>query len=334
MLKFTDRGIYCVPGDFYVDPWKPVDRAVITHAHSDHARWGMKRYLTHHHSIPVMRHRLGEDIQVQGMEFGESQNINGVRVSLHPAGHIIGSAQVRMEHRGEVWVASGDYKVAPDGFSEEFEPVACHHFITESTFGLPVYKWKPQEEVIKEINDWWRSNAEKGVTSVLVAYALGKAQRVINNVDHSIGRIFTHGAVENTNVVLRSAGLEVLPTTLVEKETSKEEVKGSLVIATPSALGTSWMNRFKPFQTAMASGWMMLRGPRRRRNVDRGFVLSDHADWSELNTAIKATGAENIYVTHGYSTIYSKYLREQGYNASVVETEYEGETDSGESVDA
>lgn len=280
-----------------------------------------------------MRHRLGADIQAEGLEFGEQRTMNGVMVSFHPAGHIIGSAQVRVEYKGEVWVASGDYKVEPDGFSEEFEPVKCHHFITESTFGLPVYKWKPQAAVMEEINDWWRKNAEAGVTSVLVAYALGKAQRIINNVDHSIGPIFTHGAVENTNAVLREHGIHVMPTTQILKETDKKEVKGSLVIAPPSALGTSWMNRFKPYQTGMASGWMMLRGPRRRRNVDRGFVLSDHADWNELNHAVKATEAEHIYVTHGYSTIYSKYLREQGYDAKVVETEYEGETDSGESSD-
>lgn len=325
LIRFTKKGIYCEQGDFYIDPWRPVDKAVITHAHADHSRYGMKHYLTHTLSAPVMKHRLGNTIDVQTASYGEVIDMNGVKVSLHPAGHIIGSAQVRIEHKGEVWVISGDYKLENDGVCTPFEPVKCDHFLTESTFGLPVFRWQAQADVMQQINEWWKSNAERGVCSVICAYALGKAQRIINHVDQEIGPIFTHGAVENTNEVLRANGAFVAPTTLVSDQFSKKDYSKALVVATPSALGTSWLKRFGTHQTAMASGWMMMRGTRRRRNVDRGFVLSDHADWDELNTAVKASEAQNVYVTHGYANVYSKYLSENGWNAQVVETEFEGD---------
>lgn len=332
MLSFTDKGIYCAQGDFYIDPWKPVDKAVVTHAHSDHARPGMNAYLAHRDTVPVMRHRLGADIRVRAVEYGEQVVINGVHVSLHPAGHIIGSAQVRVEYKGEVWVVSGDYKLSDDGFSQPFEPVRCQHFITESTFALPIFRWPAQERVMQDISQWWSRNREKGVTSVLFAYALGKAQRIINHIDAATAPVYTHGAVEYINEVLRAAGHDIAPTTLVTPALTREAATGSLVIAPPMALDSPWLRRFQPFETAMASGWMMVRGMKRRRNMDRGFVLSDHADWNELLQAVKLSGAENIYATHGYSTIFSRYLREQGYNARVVETAFEGE-ESGEALD-
>lgn len=332
MLSFTDKGIYCAQGDFYIDPWKPVDKAVVTHAHSDHARPGMNAYLAHRDTVPVMRHRLGADIRVRAVEFGEQVVINGVHVSLHPAGHIIGSAQVRVEYKGEVWVVSGDYKLSDDGFSQPFEPVRCQHFITESTFALPIFRWPAQEQVMQDISQWWSRNREKGVSSVLFAYALGKAQRIINHIDAATGPVYTHGAVEYINEVLRAAGHDIAPTTLATPALTREAATGSLVIAPPMALDSPWLRRFHPFETAMASGWMMVRGMKRRRNMDRGFVLSDHADWNELLQAVKLSGAENIYATHGYSTIFSRYLREQGYNARVVETAFEGE-ESGEALD-
>jgi putative mRNA 3-end processing factor len=322
MLSFKPEGIYCESGDFYIDPWRPVNKAVITHAHADHSRWGMKHYLAHRDSVPVMKHRLGDEISVQSTGYGEVHHINGVKVSLHPAGHIIGSAQVRVEHKGEVWVVSGDYKTGPDTTCTPFEPVACHHFITESTFGLPIFDWEPQEQVFANINTWWRQLKQEGKTAVLLAYSLGKAQRLLQGVDASIGKIFTHGAVENTNEVLRAAGHLLPETTRITKETQPRDVNGHLVIAPPSAMGTAWMKRLRPFETAMVSGWMQVRGMRRRRNADRGFILSDHADWKGLNQAIADTGAENIYVTHGYTGIFSHWLAEQGYNAQVVTTEY------------
>src|SRR5687767_15681366 len=153
LIEFSDKGLYCRQGDFYIDPWKPVDRAIITHAHSDHARWGSKYYLCHRQTKPLLRLRLGEN-NFQGVEWEETTDINGVKVSLHPAGHMIGSSQIRVEHKSEVWVVSGDYKIEDDGLSGKFEPVACNTFITESTFGLPIYNWKTQSEIFRDIQDW------------------------------------------------------------------------------------------------------------------------------------------------------------------------------------
>mgnify|MGYP006266846021 FL=1 len=325
LLRFTDRGFYCPQADCYIDPWRPVNRAIITHAHADHARWGHRHYLCHPLTAPILRHRIGPDISIETRSYGETFTRNGVRISLHPAGHILGSAQVRLEYRGEIWVLSGDYKTTDDGFCTPFEPVACHHFVTESTFGLPVYHWRPAHEVAREMNAWWRDNQEKGRVSVLLGYALGKAQRMLNMVDPEIGPIFTHGAVENLNAVVRKMGQPLPDTQRVRKELKKADYRGGLVLAPPSAYGTSWMRKFDPYQAAIGSGWMALRGARRRRAADRGFVLSDHADWPGLNEAIRATGAGNIYVTHGYTDIFARWLQDQGYHAEVVETQFEGE---------
>lgn len=325
LLSYTKKGIYCEKADVFIDPWRPVDKAIITHAHADHSRWGMKKYIAHHHSIPVMKHRLGNDIDVTGKNYGEDFNINGVKFSLHPAGHIIGSAQVRVEYKGEVWVVSGDYKTEPDSTCTPFEAVQCHTFITESTFGLPVYDWIPSKAIYSSINQWWETNQAQGKVSILLGYSLGKAQRIIEHLNQDIGKVYTHGAIENTNEVLRSAGISVPTTTRITKETDKKELIGNMIIAPPSAHNTPWMRKFKPYSVGITSGWMALRGARRRRNADRGFVMSDHADWNGLNAAVEATGAENIYVTHGYSATFAQWLNEKGKNAHVLETEYEGE---------
>ena len=325
LLTFTDEGIYCSKGDFYIDPWRPVEKAVITHAHSDHARWGSKNYLAQELNLQILKTRLGDDIHLDTMPYGKSAQLNGVRISFHPAGHIWGSSQVRIEYKGEVWVVSGDYKTENDGFSGEFEPVKCHTFITESTFGLPVFKWKAQEEVLKEINQWLGSNAHEGKCSILCAYALGKAQRLIYNLDHGIGRVFVHGAVHNVNEALKASGAKLPETIYASKEINREAYKGSLIITPSSSLGTSWMRKFQPYEVATVSGWMNIRGIKRRRNARHGFVLSDHADWEGLNEAIKSTDAEQVFVTHGYTDAFSKWLNEQGFHSKVVETRFEGE---------
>ncbi len=320
MVVVRKEGLYCVPGDFYIDPWRPVERAVITHGHGDHARVGHGHYLAATPGIGILKSRLG-DITVQSLDYGETVEHNGVRISLHPAGHVLGSAQVRMAYGGEVWVASGDYKVEGDATCTPFEPVRCDTFITESTFGLPIYRWEPQQETFDGMNAWWRKNAADGRTSLMLCYAFGKAQRILSGLDPSIGPIVCHGAVEPLNRVYREAGVE-LPPTLTVADVSKEELKRAIVIAPPSAAGTTWARRFGDFSDAFASGWMLLRGARRRRGVDRGFVLSDHADWPGLMSAIKATGAERIVVTHGSIPIMVRWLCQNGYDAKGFDTEY------------
>ncbi|MHA6262426.1 ligase-associated DNA damage response exonuclease [Arenibacterium sp. CAU 1754] len=321
VLTFTPNGIYCPAGDFHIDPWRPVDRALITHGHADHARPGHHRYLCTTPAAPVVRQRLG-DITLETVEYGESRKIGGATVSFLPAGHVPGSAQIRVEVGGQVWVASGDYKLESDGVSEPFETVPCHSFITESTFGLPVFRWQSQQEVAREINDWWAQCQSDGRTAILGAYALGKAQRLLHMLDASRGPILTHGAVENVTQTLRAQGLTLPDTVQVTPDLDLKAHSGALVMAPPSALGSSWARRFGPVSTGFASGWMQMRGVRRRRSVDRGFVMSDHADWTGLNHAIKETGAENIYVTHGYTEVFSRWLNDNGWNARIVPTEF------------
>jgi putative mRNA 3-end processing factor len=315
------EGLYCPPGDFYIDPWRPVARAVITHAHSDHARIGHGKYLASSASEGVLRARLGE-IDLQVLPYGERILHNGVTVSLHPAGHVLGSAQVRLEHGGQVWVASGDYKVAPDRTCAPFEPVRCDVFITESTFGLPIYRWCDDADLFAQINAWWARNVEHNRASVLTCYSFGKAQRLLSGVDPSIGPIVVHGAVEPLNRAYREAGVE-LPDTQSAFTIARADIRRALVVCPPSAAASPWMRRFgADAQLAFASGWMQVRGNRRRGGYDRGFVLSDHADWPGLLKAIGATGASRVIVTHGSSAAMVRYLTEQGLEAGAFDTEY------------
>jgi len=329
LVEFTNSGLYCPSGDFYIDPWKPVNRAIITHAHSDHAYTGSKYYLCHSASLPILKLRLG-DITVQTAEWGEIININGVKISLHPAGHIIGSSQIRIEHNNEVWVVSGDYKTENDGISGMFEPVKCNVFISESTFGLPIYNWKPQEEIYRNIRDWILVNQASGKTSVLIAYSLGKAQRVMQCIKEMNVKIFVHGAVWNVHQALQQAGYDLPVVERIIPEISKENFKEQVIIAPPSADGTTWMKRFSSYSIGVCSGWMQVRGNLRRRNADAGFALSDHADWKGLLDAVKATGAGKVFVTHGFQAAFSRYLNENGIEAAEVKTEYGGEEEEQE----
>ena len=327
------EGLYCPPGDFYIDPWRPVPRAVITHAHSDHARYGNGHYLASADAEGVLRARLGE-IDLQVVPYGERLRHHGVTLSLHPAGHVLGSAQVRLEHGGRVWVASGDYKVAPDPTCAPFEPVRCDVFITESTFGLPIYRWCPDEEIFADINAWWARNASHARASVLCCYSFGKAQRVLAGVDPSIGPIIVHGAVQPLNAAYRAGGVALPDTRLVTEVQDKADLRRCLVVCPPSAAASPWMRRFGDAQTAFASGWMQVRGNRRRGGYDRGFVLSDHADWPGLMEAIAATQAQRVIVTHGSVPVMVRHLRERGLQAEAFETEYgedvvEGDLDAG-----
>jgi putative mRNA 3-end processing factor len=314
------EGLYCPPGDFFIDPWQPVGHAVITHAHGDHLRAGHAHYLASAPSRPVVVKRVG-DVALQTLAYGEPIVHRGVKLSLHPAGHVLGSAQVRLEHAGRTWVVSGDYKTAPDPTCAPFEPLRCDVFVTESTFGLPVFRWRPQQEIFEQMNAWWRANAAVGRCSIVYAYTFGKAQRVLAGVDARIGPIVAHGAVAAIDAAYRAAGVALPPTRSV-LETSPIELRGALVIAPPSAQGSTWIRRFGESSDAFASGWMQLRGARRRRALDRGFVLSDHADWPGLLAAIAATGAPRVIVTHGYVEPLVRYLGEQGWQSGAFRTEY------------
>lgn len=323
ILTFTDRGIYCPAGDFHIDPWRPVPRALITHGHSDHARPGMGSYLATHQALPVIRRRLGP-ITAAGIAYGETRQIGGATVSFHPAGHVPGSAQIRVSVQGEVWVVSGDYKTEPDGLAEEFTPVRCHTFISECTFGLPIFRWEPQPRVMTRIAHWWAANSAEGKISILGAYSFGKAQRLLAGLSPQ-GPILTHGAVEDMTQTLRDQGYHLPPTIRLTSEITAMTHPGALVIAPPSALGSAWANRLGPTDEAFVSGWMAVRGIRRRRALGAGFALSDHADWAGLNDAIRATGAERVFVTHGYTVPFRRWLETQGYDAGIVETQFTGD---------
>jgi putative mRNA 3-end processing factor len=314
------QGLYCPPGDFYIDPWQPVPHALITHAHGDHLRAGNARYLAAEAGRQVILARVGA-VDLQTLPYGVAIEHRGVRISFHPAGHVLGSAQIRLEHGGRTWVVSGDYKTAPDPTCTPFEPVRCDVFVTESTFGLPVFRWAPEQAVFDEIDAWWRANAEAGRASIVHAYSFGKAQRVLAGVDASIGTIVVHGAVATMDAAYRASGVALPPTRSV-LEATPEELRRCLVIAPPSAQGSAWAKRFGDASDAFASGWMRLRGARRRRNVDRGFVLSDHADWPGLLQAIAASGAPRVVVTHGYVEPLVRWLAEQGLESGAFRTEY------------
>jgi putative mRNA 3-end processing factor len=320
------EGLYCPPGDFYIDPWRPVARAVITHAHADHARRGHGHYLAVRSAEGLLRARLGA-ISLMGLDYGQRIVHNGVGLSLHPAGHVLGSAQVRLEYGGQVWVASGDYKVAADRTCTPFEPVRCDVFITESTFGLPIYRWADDEQVFAAINRWWAANAAQDCVSVLMGYSLGKAQRLLSGLDEQIAPILVHPSIEALNAIYRAAGVSLPATEPLSRWTSAAQARregwaGALVLVPPQAVTPALLRRLGSASTAFASGWMQLRGARRRAGWDTGFALSDHADWPGLQSAIAATGAQRVIVTHGSVSVMVRYLQEQGLQAEAFETEY------------
>jgi putative mRNA 3-end processing factor len=326
----TEAGLYCAAGDFHIDPWAPVSRAVISHAHGDHLRAGSSAYLCTNESLPIVRHRIGVDATIEAVGYGQPTDINGVRVSLHPAGHILGSAQVRVEHHGEVWVASGDYKRQPDPTCASFESQRCHTFITEATFALPVFHWDPVAETVADMCRWWDEVRQAERPAIIFGYALGKAQRVLAEL-YACGvdrPIYVHGALAPLVEIYRAAGVRMPDTLRATDEARGRSFAGQLVIAPVSARGSVWMRRFGDHAAAFASGWMRIRGARRRRAYDRGFALSDHADWDDVLKTVSETGAERIFVTHGYTESLARYLRERGFDAQGWRTQYEGEPEA------
>ena len=322
LIRFTNKGIYCDQGDFYIDPWKPVKLAVTTHGHADHVKWGNDAYLCHELTKPILLHRLGAELNIQTLRYREKITINGVELTMFPAGHVIGSAQIRLEYKGEVCVVSGDYKVEYDGISTAFEPIKCHTFVSESTFGLPIYKWLPQQVIFDQIGTWVNDNQEQGKTSVLIAYSLGKAQRLIKGLSETGLPIYVHQSIANLNDAFIQSGVALPETIRISLETRKEELQKGLVIVPPALADGRWIKTLQQAATGICSGWMQVRAGRRWRSADAGFALSDHADWPGLLSAIKATEAEKVFVTHGFTATFSKYLNEIGIEAEEVKTQY------------
>lgn len=327
LLRLTSKGLFCEKGDFYIDPMRPVPFALITHAHADHARWGHQRYLSTARTSALMKARLGTDARYEEISFGVPQQIGEVEVSFHPAGHVLGSAQIKLTDGKETWVVTGDYKMQNDRVATPYEIVPCDVLITECTFGLPVYQWKDQQEIMSEIDAWWAENVARGENSVVFAYSLGKAQRILANLEQLHGPVFCHGAVEKINQVHEDCGVELPKRAMLDSNQKKKQLEGGLIIAPPSTQNTTWLRRFRPLKTAMASGWMTLRGARRRRGSERGFILSDHLDWQELNRVIDLSGARRILFTHGYTSQCAQWFAEKGYDTAELGMEYETDAD-------
>lgn len=330
LLTLSSSGLYSPAADIYIDPWSPVDRAIITHGHGDHARSGSGSYLTAARGRRILELRLLPGSKIETLQWDEAVTMNGVRISLHPAGHILGSAQVRLEHQGQVAVVSGDYKVEPDVTCDAFEPVRCHLFVTESTFGLPIYRWRRSGELFGAVDEWWRANQSQELTSVIFAYSLGKAQRVLAGLQNLRGPIAVHGSITRLNTAYEHEGVKLPPSETLNPENIKAVRGKGLVVAPPSARNTPWLRKLAPFSAAVASGWMTVRGQRRRHGVDRGFPISDHADWPGLLGAIEATGATTVWVTHGSTEPFARHLRERGLDASALKTHFHPETEEGE----
>jgi putative mRNA 3-end processing factor len=315
LIQLTPAGLYCQAGDFYIDPHRPVRRALITHAHSDHARIGMGQYIAHHHTLPVLQHRLGHALSTVGLNYGEVRTIRGLRISFHPAGHVPGSAQIKIESKGEIWVVSGDYHTLPDNYCAPFEPQKCHTFITESTFANPIFHWPSDEELWGEMNLWIDSNQQAGRASLFLCYSFGKAQRLLFLLKQRREVMYVHPTISALNQALGDI-LPGLPTT-VEFPVPRHFAPGNapIILAPPGSLRQSWIKSMPPFQSAYLSGWMQ--HPKRKFQIgaDTGFALSDHADWSGLWQAVRATGASCIYTHHGYADDFSIALRHEGFDA-------------------
>ncbi|NQD69303.1 ligase-associated DNA damage response exonuclease [Sphingobacterium shayense] len=329
LIEFRPEGIYCPVGGFYVDPWRPVDLALITHGHADHARAGMKKYLCHHYTVPILQSRIGADIRIQGIGYGESVLINSVKVSFHPAGHIIGSAQVRMEYKGKIVVVSGDYKLQEDGLSTPFEVVRCHEFVSESTFGLPIYQWNSVDQQNRELAEWVLLNQSYNRTSVFVGYSLGKAQRIMKAIE-GIAPIYVHYAIDKLNRAYEKVGIKLPEYQTIDFRGDIKHVNNSIVIVPPSLIDSNILKKIPNMAFGICSGWMTVRGARRWRSADAGFAVSDHADWNDILQVVRQTQAEKIYVTHGQTTVFTKYLNEIGVFAQEVPTEYGERSEEGD----
>jgi putative mRNA 3-end processing factor len=294
-----------------------VDHAVVTHAHSDHARRGSKNYYCTNSGESLLRARIGKNISATSFHFGTQFKLGEVTLSFHPAGHILGSAQVRIEHHGHVWVASGDYKRDADPTCEPFETVTCDVFITEATFGTPAYQWNKEADLGQEIFDWWNENAKKNLNSVLFAYSLGKAQRVLGLLaKHAKRAVICHSAATPLNDCYRQQGVHLAPTKCMSEVSLSQKYQGELFLLPQAFLKSSESHILGDnYQTAFASGWMAKSGSRFNSSYDKGFLLSDHADWNDLVRTVQESKAKKVYVQHRGQGALVKHLNHLGIKA-------------------
>ena len=313
MIILTSKGLFCPAGQFYIDPSGAVDRAVITHAHSDHARRGSKNYYCVHSGVDLLKARIGKNINVQNFSYGETFFLNGVKVSFHPAGHILGSSQVRLQMGDEVWVASGDYKREKDPTCEPFEVVPCDVFVTEATFGTPAFRWNTDADLGSEIYSWWKKNADEGFNSVVFAYSLGKTQRILGELyTKTKNPIYCHSAAAEINECYRKHGIQMAPTICLSEVDIDSKLSGELFVVPQSFMKNAQSQLLgERFRTAFASGWMA----QRDHNYDHGFLMSDHADWTDLVRTIQETGAKKVFVQHRGHGALVKHLRQLGLKA-------------------
>lgn len=325
MLVHTPSGLYCPAGGFHIDPSGNADQAIVTHAHGDHARPGNRHYWTATPGLELVRQRLPR-AAVEALDHGERRRFGTVTVSLHPAGHILGSAQVRIEaDDGTVWVVSGDYKRGPDPTCAPFEPLSCDVFVTEATFASPIYRWPDIEQVTGEILDWWRANQAAGRTSVLYCYALGKCQRILAQLrDRAPGPVLLHENAVGLTAIYERAGCALAPSTPLSRSARRAPAPESLVLAPPGVAGGRWMRRLRNPATAFASGWLMTRRGRASRGHEAGFVISDHADWPALLATARATGASTVLVMHGETSRLCHALGAEGIDARPARTALAG----------
>jgi putative mRNA 3-end processing factor len=310
LLRSTPHGLYCPEGDFYIDPQVPVARAVITHAHADHARPGSQKYLCSDRCLPLAKLRLQHGANIQSLPFGQKISMNKVSVSLLPAGHITGSAQVLLESNGRRALVTGDFKRHADPLTHAYEPAPAHLLVMETTFALPIFAWQNCEHLQESLLHWVARNRAEGYTSVILAYALGKAQQVCHYLAPLDVPLLAHGSVRRFQAAFSKLGLR-LPALESASEEKAKTNKGAIVVAPPSVQNTSWLDRFRPYRTCFASGWMTIRGNRRRRNVDFGLALSDHADWDGLVSTVNDVQPEIVWTTHGYAETFARFLAEE-----------------------
>lgn len=312
MLELTPVGLYCPKGNFYIDPMYPVENALITHAHSDHAREGSRNYFAHHATMAIMNSRFSRwDEVYHPTDYEDYFQLGPVKCSFHPAGHVLGSAQIRLEYNGEVWVVSGDYKRDPDQTCKPYQPIKCDVFITETTFALPIFRWEKTEDVVIRIQEWIRQSHELDRIPILYAYSLGKTQRLLVELAKAGQENFViHSSADKICRIYRDQGIPIPHYEIFSDRMAPLDITNKVLIFPPMMQRSKFVRRYKNLSEALVSGWMALRGTRRRRGVERGFVLSDHADWPSLCRTVRGSGAKKVFSTHGYTDVFARFVSE------------------------